>query len=77
MLKCSQEAFTKCPTAQYCGSRDDAVYMEGSACDSFNRNIEKEDCLKVVTAMVTLGEISEAAGLSLAAVDEILKGNHV
>lgn len=40
MLKCSPEAYAKCSTAQYCGSRDDAIFMEGSECDRFNRAID-------------------------------------
>ena len=77
MLRCSPEAFALCPDAKYCGGFDDAIFMEGSDCESFNRNIEREDRLRVAAAVVTLGEISEAAGLSLAVVDEILNGNHV
>ena len=38
MLKCSPEAFAKCPTRHICGERpDDATFADGSECDLFNQ----------------------------------------
>lgn len=40
MLKCSPEAFAKCPTRHLCGVRhDDATFAEGSDCDKFNQEV--------------------------------------
>ena len=40
MLKCSPEAFAKCPTRHFCGVRhDDATFAEGSDCDKFNQEV--------------------------------------
>ena len=41
MLKCSPEAFAKCPTRHICGVRpDDATFAEGSDCDLFNQLVQ-------------------------------------
>ena len=43
MLKCSPEAFAKCPTHQYCGnSAADCDFTEGSDCDKFNQKIASQ-----------------------------------
>ena len=43
MLKCSPEAFAKCPTHQYCGnSAVDCDFTEGSDCDKFNQQIASQ-----------------------------------
>lgn len=39
MLRCSPEAFAKCPTRHICGNIQEATFMEGSECDLFNRSI--------------------------------------
>lgn len=39
MLRCSAEAFARCPTRHLCGRREDATYAEGSECDLFNRQL--------------------------------------
>lgn len=39
MLRCSAEAFARCPTRHLCGRREDATYAEGSECDLFNRQV--------------------------------------
>ena len=65
MLKCSQEAYAKCPTAQYCGSRGDAVYMEGSACDSFNRVVELTTDLKLPAELILSGTVTEEYAIAL------------
>ena len=41
MLRCSAEAFARCPTRHLCGQREDATYAEGSECDLFNRQVEE------------------------------------
>jgi len=42
MLKCSPEAFAKCPNRLYCGSYpSECSFTEGSDCDKFNRQVEK------------------------------------
>lgn len=40
MLRCSKEAFARCPTRHLCGSREEATFMEGSDCDKFNQAVE-------------------------------------
>ena len=65
MLKCSQEAFAKCPTAQYCGSRGDAVYMEGSACDSFNRVVELTSNLHLPADLIQSGTVTAEYAIAL------------
>lgn len=39
MLRCSREAFAKCPTRHLCGTPNDATFAEGSECDKFNQQI--------------------------------------
>lgn len=39
MLRCSAEAFARCPTRHLCGRREDATFTEGSECDLFNRQV--------------------------------------
>lgn len=39
MLKCSKEAFAKCPTRHLCGSPSEATFAEGSECDKFNQRV--------------------------------------
>lgn len=40
MLRCSPEAYAKCPDRQYCSSFEDAVFCEGSECHCFNLFVE-------------------------------------
>ena len=41
MLKCSPEAFAKCPNRLYCGSYpSECSFTEGSDCDKFNQSVE-------------------------------------
>lgn len=42
MMRCSPEAFAKCPMQKLCGSQQEATFTEGSDCDKFNQEIEKE-----------------------------------
>lgn len=42
MMRCSPEAFAKCPMQKRCGSQQEALFLEGSDCDKFNQEIEKE-----------------------------------
>ena len=39
MLRCSPEAFAKCPTRHICGSIQEATFTEGSECDLFNQSV--------------------------------------
>lgn len=39
MLRCSPEAFAKCPTRHICGNIQEATFMEGSECDQFNQSV--------------------------------------
>lgn len=39
MLRCSPEAFAKCPTRHICGNPQEATFMEGSECDQFNQSV--------------------------------------
>lgn len=39
MLRCSPEAFAKCPTRHICGNQHEATFAEGSECDEFNRQV--------------------------------------
>lgn len=41
MLKCSKEAFARCPFVRSCGSLDKAIFLEGSDCDRFNQEVVK------------------------------------
>lgn len=42
MMKCSPEAFAKCPMKELCGSQQEAIFLEDSECDEFNQDIEME-----------------------------------
>ena len=39
MLRCSPEAFAKCPTRALCGNIQEATFTEGSECDLFNQTV--------------------------------------
>ena len=39
MLRCSKEAFAKCPTRHLCGSPEEATFAENSECARFNAKI--------------------------------------
>lgn len=39
MIKCSKEAFEKCPYHNICGDAEDAFFMNGSDCDKFNQSL--------------------------------------
>ena len=41
MIRCSPEAFAKCPTRALCGDILEAVFTEGSECDQFNQMVER------------------------------------
>ena len=34
---CSKEAYFRCPNKQYCGTQEEAEFVEGSECAEFNR----------------------------------------
>lgn len=42
MLKCSPEAFAKCPTRALCGNINEATFTEGSECDRFNQSVQNQ-----------------------------------
>lgn len=39
MLRCSVEAFARCPTRHLCERREDTIFIEGSECDLFNQQV--------------------------------------
>jgi len=39
MLRCSAEAFAKCPTRHLCDTPHEATFTEGSECDKFNQQV--------------------------------------
>lgn len=42
MLRCSPEAFAKCPTHHYCGNYpSECTFAEGSDCHKFNQQMDK------------------------------------
>lgn len=38
---CSEKAFSRCPNKQFCGSPEEAEFVEGSECAEFNRKQAK------------------------------------
>lgn len=52
MLKCDKRVYEQCPDKEYCGSLDNAVFVEGSECDKYNRgvlwDIERKTAANVV-----------------------------
>ena len=42
MLRCSPEAFAKCPMQKHCESQQAATFLEGSDCDKFNQEVRKK-----------------------------------
>ena len=42
ILRCSSDAYARCPTNYLCGSVDDATFAAGSDCDKFNQRIEMQ-----------------------------------
>lgn len=58
MKRCSETAYSVCAFAKYCGTIDDAVFMDGSMCDKFNEEVERlqSSCLcRVIETVVALG----------------------
>ncbi len=39
MLRCDKRVYKQCPDKEYCGSLDNAVFVEGSECDKYNREV--------------------------------------
>lgn len=39
MLKCDRRVYEKCPDKEYCDGLDNAVFIEGSQCDKYNRGV--------------------------------------
>lgn len=39
LLRCSEKAFARCPSREICGNIQDAMFMEDSDCDRFNRSV--------------------------------------
>ena len=46
MLRCSKEAYAKCPSAGSCGLREQSTFVEGSECHRFNMEVEKTGSIK-------------------------------
>lgn len=42
MLRCSPEAFAKCPPRHICEKIEDATFTEGSECDLFNQSVANQ-----------------------------------
>lgn len=40
MMRCSPEAFAKCPTSHLCGSLAESTFADDSECAAFNKKIE-------------------------------------
>lgn len=72
MMRCSPEAFAKCPTRALCGNIQEATFTEGSECDLFNqsvldhpmtdadkiRTLSDESLVGFVKKLVRMGDIS-------------------
>ncbi len=39
-IKCTEEAYKKCPFSKPCGDAENAIFMDGSDCDKFNQSIK-------------------------------------
>ena len=39
VIKCSPRVYKKCPDRKYCGSVQEACFVEGSECDKFQQKI--------------------------------------
>ena len=73
MLRCSKEAFARCPTAGLCGMREQSTFVEGSECHRFNMEIEMNG--HVMTHADAIREIcstDEGIAKSLLGMDIIL-----
>lgn len=40
-IKCTEEAYKKCPFSKSCGDAENAIFMDGSDCDKFNQSIKQ------------------------------------
>lgn len=40
-IKCTEDAYKKCPFSTTCGDVENAIFMEGSDCDKFNQSIKR------------------------------------
>ena len=40
-IKCTEEAYKKCPFSKSCGDAENAFFMDGSDCDKFNQSIKQ------------------------------------
>lgn len=38
-IKCTEEAYKKCPFSNICGDAENAIFMGGSDCDKFNQSL--------------------------------------
>lgn len=38
-IKCTEEAYKKCPFSNTCGDAENAIFMDGSDCDKFNQSL--------------------------------------
>ena len=70
MLRCSKEAFAKCPTRHLCGSLEEATFAENSECARFNA--------KILELPMTNGDrirCMEDGGLALFLAEQMAKQN--
>lgn len=40
-IKCTEEAYERCPFSKPCGDAENAIFLDGSACDKFNQSIKR------------------------------------
>lgn len=57
MKRCSETAYSICAFAKYCGTVDDAVFMDGSQCDKFNEEVERLQSSCLCRVMETVAEL--------------------
>lgn len=57
MKRCSETAYSICAFAKYCGTIDDAVFMDGSECDKFNEKVERLQSSCICRIMGSMTEL--------------------
>lgn len=78
MLRCSPEAFAKCPTRHICGNIEDATFMEGSECDLFNQSVANKPTINADRICATIEGRWKGAGMGdyrCSICDETVSGN--
>lgn len=61
MMRCSPEAFAKCPTSHLCGSLTEATFTDDSECAAFNKAVEdlkpSREHIKTALAKLLYGHV--------------------